>query len=293
MVLALVEFRTYFVERAVGSFLNLRNRGREAWGRTWEQQQNIRQATRKIDEQNIEAGELRVQIEAASSFKELFSALVENHNLPLSPAKFVDLYAQLPDILKKDLIDPGELLNLYWGGVWVRTTIILQGDVISAYLVDERNRVIRSLKISRALVNAAQVNGVKAEGALADAPGFGGSVYPSNKFFNIFWSLPDSERIAIISDPDILLQLPKPIMKVGFGVIPDANGYTAIGFETESSGIFSHITYPVHTAALANLRWKLALEDSDTLFKKDVDVDADGETMHHEVDASKNREKPW
>jgi hypothetical protein len=82
-------------------------------------------------------------------------------------------------------------------------------------------------------------------------------------------------------------------VRVGFGVIPDANGYTAIGFESESSGGFSHITYPVHTAALENLRGKLAWEDSDTLFKKDVDVDDDGDTIHHEGDASTNREEPW
>jgi len=295
VILALVEFRTCFIEKVVGSFLNQRNQGREAWGRTWEQQQSIRQATRKIDEQSAEAGELRVQIEAASSFGELFSVLVENHNLPLSPAKFVDLYSALPDILKKDLVDSGELLNLYWRGDWVRTTIILQSDVINTYLVDKRNRVIRSLKISRALVNAATVNGVTVEGSINDAPGFGGSIYPADKFFNIFWSLPESERNTIIPDPDILLQLPKPIVRVGFSSIPDAADYNMIGFETEKLSGYSYVTYPVCTAALQNLRWKLAWEDSDTLFQKDADANANGDadTTHTKVDSLTNREEPW
>ena len=274
-----MEFRTCFIEKSVGSFLNKRNQGREAWGRTWEQQQNIRQATRKLDEKTVEAGELRSRIEMASSFRELFSVLVENRNLPLTPSKFVALYSDLPDILKRDLIDPTDLINLYWGGEWVRSTILLTDDLINAYLVDNRSRVMRSVQIPRGLAEAAEIYGTTASGSLSESRNFGSSIYSAERFFNIFWNLPESERTMIITDPDILLQLPKPITKVGFGSIPGARVYGIIGFESDNFDGVSYTTYPVRTTVLNNIRWKLAWEESDSLFKKNSFSEESRSTM--------------
>jgi len=148
----------------------------------------------------------------------------------------------------------------------VRTTVLLKDDTISAYLINRRNRVMRSVKISQSLVTATEIYGETTPGYLSDIPEFGGSIFPAERFFNIFWSLSQTERDDIIPDPDILLKLPRPVNRVGIGVFEDAVEYGRLGFESESSTGSTITSYPALTSALNRLKWKLVWADSDSIF---------------------------
>ncbi len=145
---------------------------------------------------------------------------------------------------------------------------------------------MRSVEISQSLVTAATIYGETTPGYLADIQEFGGSIFPAERFFNIFWSLPKIERDGIIPDPDILLQIPRPITRVGIGVLADAAGYNRLGFESESSTGSIITSYPALTSALNHLKWKLVWADSDSIFTNQQSSD----TIHTQSDSMHDAE---
>ena len=262
-----------FVENVLGSYLNRRNRGREAWGRSWEEQRRTHEATKKLDEEVIEAGKLRERAELVTSFGELLSVIPENQGIPITPAKFVELYLTLPVTIRKALIESSQLVDLYWGYKWVRTSVWRKADRATLYLVDDRNQVIMSISVSGALTEAAVIHGQTSSGSLSDDPSFKGKIYSAQTFFSSFQRLLPSEREEIISDPDILLELPRPIIRVGLGSFAGSTEYSIIGFESRDNSGSSVTIYPVLTTSLSRLKWMLVWEDSDTLFTSDEAAD--------------------
>lgn len=274
VVLALVEFRTHLVEKAAGHYLNMRNQGREAWGRSWERQRSAREAARKLDEKAVESAKLRSRAELVSDFGELFAVIPEGEGVPISPAKFVELYLTLPSSLQSGLVEPSELVNLYWRGNWSRTSVWRRGEDITAYLVDARNRVIRNVTVSPALITAVEIHGRLTTGLLSDNTAFSGNIFSAQRFFDAFWKLSQLERDKIIPDPDFLLKLPRPVVRVGFASLPEAPGFTVIGFESESRSSTIVTSFPVYVSVLGRLRWLLAWADSDTIFNKQDNPDS-------------------
>ncbi len=273
VLLAVLEMSSNFVEKGLGSYLNRRNRGREAWGRSWEEQRRTHEAAKKLDEEVVEAGKLRARAELVTSFGELLSVIPENQGIPITPAKFVELYLTLPVTIRKALIEPSQLVDLYRGDNWVRTSVWKKGDRATIYFVDNRNRIMMNMTVSEALTEAAVVHGQTTSGSLNDNPSFKGNIHSADRFFSSFQRLSPSEREDIISDPDILLELPKPVIRVGLGSFAGSTEYSIIGFESSDNRVSSVTVYPVLSSSLSRLKWMLAWEDSDTLFTNDETTD--------------------
>lgn len=198
-----------------------------------------------------------------TSFDELLTILPEGEGVPVSPAKFLELYLTLPSGLRISLIDPVDLNSLYWSGDWMRTSVWRKEETMSAYLVDVHNRVMRSVTISGALLRAASVYGKTSTGALSDNLPFGGKIYSAERFFNGFRSLSNEEKSAIFGDPEMLLQLPKPVIRVGLCPLASAPGYSVIGFESSDYDGNVITSYPVPTSAVEKLIKMLTTRDSE------------------------------
>lgn len=262
----MVEERSFFVEKTAGRYLNRRNATREPWGRSWERQRRSHAAVKQMDEEATRSSRMRRQAELVGSFAELLSLIPDDEGVQISPDKFIDLYQALPAALRRRLIHQGELVDLYWTGDWQRTSVWRKDGGGLAYLVDARNRVMRHLNISRALLDAAEIYGKVTPGRLTDIPAFAGRIYPSDRFFAIVFRLSEEERTALFMDPDILLQLPRPVMQVGVASAEDPDGYATVGFESAAEGGFIVTTYPALPAPLNRVTWMLAWEDADTIF---------------------------
>ena len=255
-----IEERTHFVERTAGRYLNKQNEGREAWGRSWERQISTHQAAKQLDEKVVETGKLRIKAELVADFGELFNVIPEGEGVPISPSKLVELYRKLPEALKISLIQPDRLLDMYWGGNWARTSVWRKGDNLAAYLVDARNRVLEHLTISRSLVKASTIFGQTRNGLLSDELAYGDNIYSSDKFFSSYWELSPAEREEIFSDPDLLLSLPKPIIRVGFRSLSEIDGFGLIGFESGDYRGSVVTSFPINTASMELLE-KLFVEE--------------------------------
>ncbi|MDP8238158.1 MAG: hypothetical protein P9X24_03625 [Candidatus Hatepunaea meridiana] len=264
--------QSHFVERIAGHYLNKRNQDREAWGRSWEQQRRTQDAARKLDEEASESAKLRARTELVSSFGELFDLLPEGQGVPVSPAKFVELYLTLPITIRQELIRSTDLMKLYRGDDWLRASVWRKGDQITIYLIGGNNRMIQSVSIKQPLTKTAEEYGKTIPGMLSDNPAFNNKIYLAERFFTIFKKFPEYERNAIFTDPDIMLKLPRQVVRVGIHPLAGADEFSVIAFEAESFSGTNITTYIIPTASLARLKWKLTWDKSDTsLIPKEVD----------------------
>lgn len=277
-ILVIVEFNSCFIEKSVGQYLNQRNEGREAWGRSWDLQRNTQEAAKKLDEKAATAVKLRSAAELVSNFNELLNVIPEGEGVPVSPEKFVELFLTLPIGLRNNLIETTDLVNLYNEGNWVRTSVWQRRGNISAFLVDSRNRVLGNVTVSPALLKAASVYGQKSDGMLSDYASFSDNILPASEFFDALGNLTEIETRKVISDQEFMLRLPRPIIRVAIAEMQDADGYSMIAFESRISNAPIVTKLPVSSNSLIRLIQLLTKETDativDTLQSDSTSVDS-------------------
>ncbi len=269
-VSTVLETQFYYVEKTVGSFLNLRNKGREAYGTTWERRQQSDLAEELLEQEAGEASSIRRKAERVNSFSELMSIVPSDDGLSLSPAKFIELYLNLPAAMQSILVEQTELTNYQRGNRWQRTSIWKQGEDGAAYLIDSRNQIIKSIVISRLFLNAADSYGASTPGTLSEIPEFAGHIYPAEKFNKLFFSLTDEKRSAFFPEPGILLKLPRNIVYIGLSPSENQHDLGMIGFESETVDGNMVTRYPASASMMQQIIWKFSWENSDTLFSPDI-----------------------
>ena len=259
-ILLLIEFKTHFVESFAGSYLNWKNTNREAYGTYWERESLTREAVRQVDENTAVSNRLRRQVELVNSWTELLSIVPEGVGVPITPAKFVELYRTIPQAFRSHLMQQHELVDLHWNSGWRRCTIWQKGQSATVYLIDERNRIIRDVSINRAFISAITKYGLKTQGRLEGNPLFSESIYPAEKFFNSFFDLLPEERFDFLPDSDILLSLVKPLTRVGLRQTEEIDGYGLVGFESIGNDGYFVSQYPVPAGplglVLAKMTWQ-------------------------------------
>ena len=264
VLLALLEAKSYVLERAAGRYLNRLNEHREPWGTSWERQRKTQQAVRKIEEETAASSRLQSEAAAAAGFADLLVLLPDQGGVPLSPQKFVLLYKSLPEPLRETLITTDELSQLYLSGNWQRTSVWRRDDGMIAYLIDAQNKVVADVNLSRGLLDAAAAFGRRTPGKLAENPGFVGHIYPASRFFSALGRMPDSDRSRLFLSASVLLELPNNASLVG---IAAAGGqeFAMVGFEMDGDGGAAVIAYPAEAGLVENLVWTLSNEAPDSL----------------------------
>ncbi len=201
-----------------------------------------------------------------SDFPELIALLSQGTGVSITPEKFVQLFRTIPAPLRPLLISPRDLVELYWSDTWLRTSIWVKDGGCVAYLIDSRNRMIRDIRITRSVLDAAASYGKSTTGKISSISDFSGSIFPGSKFLKIFTNMPQSERYGLFSDPDILLAIPKPLIRVGLSPSMDEGEIGFIGFESKNDDGEFVIVFPATNTGINRLRWLLAWEESNTLF---------------------------
>ena len=273
ILVGVVETQTYFIERLGGQYQNWRNKDRDAYGTTWVRQQQSSTAAQQIGEEAAQVSRIRREAELVSSFDELLSIVPDGEGVSISPDKFIALYRDLPQSLRPDIIDPTELLNLRQESRWRRTLIRHVGSGSYALMVDDRNRVIhRNIPLTRPFLDAAKAFGHATMGELTDIPTFTGQIFTADSFFAIYFDLSEDRRETLLPDPDVILGLPQPVIRVGLAPAENDDDYGLIGFESEGMDGVSVITYPASSVVLRWIVNRLTFGDLDSLI---VDTPSD------------------
>lgn len=279
ILLTLVEWRSFFVEDAVGKYLNWRNQGREAWGRSWERQKLTSQAAKKLEDETASTTRLRREAELVSNFSELLAIIPDGSDVSISTDKFIELYRSFPQSLRLSLFNPGELADLYRGSLWVRTSIWREDSNLTAYLIDNHNRIITVVNVTAGFLEGAAAHRKILTGTLDDMPEFSGRIYEGSRFMDAFHGLSTEERSEIFIDPSLILDLPKRVTRVGWKPLEDDVGFVVVGFEFPGDDGSRVLTYAVSAEPFQHLVWKIVWAGTDTIF-----VDPFNDTLSYDPD---------
>lgn len=238
------EYATHFAEKSAGAYLNWRNADREAWGTLWIKEASKRDAARQLDAETAEATRLRRNAELVNSFAELVPVMPSGVGVPITPAKFVELYRKIPAALQNNLLPPEELAKMYWSNRIRRASAWVDSGSLVIYLIDDRNRVIRDVAIDESTLKAVDIYGKTAIGRIDNMSMFSGYSMTAEFFFQRFYSLNPVEQALLFKDADALLAIAKPITKVGIGTNDDER-FGVLGFESIGADGYYVITFPV------------------------------------------------
>jgi len=237
----------------------------------WEQESLSRRATDRLNRTMIEASRLRQEVDAAASFSSLLDLLPEAGTLSLSPGKFVSLYNALPKASRDSLISSQALLDLYHTSEWTRTSLRIEEDTAVAYLIDNGNQPLRSIRLPDRFARSAGEGGRIERGTLTETGDFTGRIYPADRFFALLFRMTEAERSRLFPDPGLLLGVPKPVDSVGLAPAVKKDAFALIGFQSASASGPQVVAFPIAQSAFENLTFLLAMQNSDTLFKEQPD----------------------
>ncbi|UCG08058.1 MAG: hypothetical protein JSV83_05270 [Desulfobacterales bacterium] len=121
------------------------------------------------------------------------------------------------------------------------------------YLLDADNRVLRQLKIAPNVLAYFERQEIAAVEALEDLPFFENRIYPADRFFDALQAFPEEVRRSMLPQPEILLNTPGQIMRVG---ISDeaVSGFIELGFEIINGSQRKVILIQGHEWAVWRLR---------------------------------------
>lgn len=256
-----LEFFTHFVEKAAGAHLNWRNAERTPWGTYWEKESLSREAAKKVYKETSEIANLQRKAELVLSFSELIRIAPENVGIPLTPAKFLELYYNFPSGLQDVLIENTDLEKLFWTSPWQRCSVWRKGNGAMIYFIDDRNRVTQDIEVSKFLIEASTHYGQEVTGRLENDDSFLHRIYISSKFFGLFFEWSPEDRARYFPEKGVLNHLEKPITQVGFKPASEEGEFAIIAFESFGSNGYFYKIYPVDQRLTAKLLHQLNLSN--------------------------------
>ena len=233
LVLVLAEFRFDWCETLVGRYLMSTNHSRPETGSIWETGRHTVSARQSLDEILLQKEHLRQNVNEVASFVQLGQGLGAGAWVNLDKDRFRQLYLSLPEDARHRLIPPARLVWLLHSGNTER--IFCEGRIggMIIYFIDAGNRVIRQIDMD--LDETAELaHSMAFNGRLEDMPGFSGSVYPADRFFDAAFKLPENMLPDLIRNTDTLFAGTGTIRRVGVWHTSE-QGYIRLGFE------FSHL----------------------------------------------------
>ncbi len=234
LLLLVSEFRFDWCETLVGRFLMSTNADRPETGSIWETGRHTRNARNSLNDIILRKINMEKNVRSAGSFIELANGLGAGEWVNLDKERFKQLYLSLPPHARQTLIEPARLVWLLNGSTTAR--IFCEGRVggIKIYFIDSGNRVIRQMDLDDGKMENFSGAG-DAPGSLDSQPGFSGTIYPADLFFEAVFKLPQDMVPDLIQDAETLLDQPGTLSRVGIWNSAEL-GYIRLGFEFSRLG---------------------------------------------------------
>ena len=226
------ELRFDWFEKIVGSYLVTTNSKRPKSGAIWEIGHKTVTARQTLDQIVNDRQFSQREIRGATTFTQMMVHMLPNKGIMLSSEDFRKIYLTLPNTVAQKIASPFEILRFFSDGSWVRTYLENTGENVKIYLLNAHNRVLRELEIQSNLIEYIKRVEMALTGSLEDLPSFENRIYPADQFFAALESLPQEDLGSLISQPEMLLNIPGHIIRVG---ISDeaVSGFIELGFEIE------------------------------------------------------------
>ena len=193
-----LEFRTNYVERAIGRYLAWHNSSREVSGQIWETVSRSEDVQQQLDDLVRTRRQQASIEEPVESIGQLIALVFAREKLMMGRDRFLEIYNSLPLYQSTLIIDPLELLDLANRlAAWQRTLIeFMEGD-LHFYLVDGLNNVLAERTLSAEYVNFLLAARESHSSGLDAIAAFQGSRYPAEVFYEAWGRLNPDQRSGI------------------------------------------------------------------------------------------------
>jgi hypothetical protein len=251
-----LEMRFDWVERTLGAYLVTTNAARPESGAIWEKGHRTRTAQRTLEKIVTDRQNSQREARNAATFNQIAANLSADRGAMLSPDRFRRLYLKLPRTVSQEIISAYDLLKIAGDGNWRRTYFEKKGQGLTAYLLDDQNRVLRQIDVSSSILQQLDRESSAAVETLEELPNFKNRIYPAVRFFEALYAFPDETRRNMILNPEALLEPTGQIVRVG---ISDeaVSGYIQLGFEFINGTRHQVLLAHGHEWAIWRLRSKL------------------------------------
>ncbi len=228
-----VEWYASPIEKALGAYMTWTRIVRPEVGQGWELNRVGEEADRRL-------GELTEQIErrnAASASLRNWSEvprLLERYTaFSISPDRFLDLYADLPEVMQRRIFSPIELLRLKTSGRWQRVYFLDENGSPYIYLVDPYNVVLAQSHLMEHFFLLWNSSSEIQEGYLEEDLAYAGRTFQPEEFFQ---SVEPVGQVSLYGmEMDWLADLSGQLVQIGIAKDSYEN-IGIIGLELERSG---------------------------------------------------------
>jgi hypothetical protein len=259
LLLAVIELRFDWMEKALGSYLSTTNLQRPETGKIWDTAHDTQQALNSLDEITVDRETVQRNARGAADLSDFISLIADNQNVMISPDDFRSLYMKLPPSIASRIISPTEMLKLLGESQWERTYIRKIGDQLSIYLINRDNRVLREIVVPDSTLVQIERRKTIFEGSLEEWGVSPERIYPADRFFSALGTLTEDMQSEILAQPEQILDAGGRLVRVGFP--PQLQTiWGDIGFELEDGSQRQVIVLPAREWALWRLRTVLEEE---------------------------------
>lgn len=253
LLLVLLEFRFDWMEKALGSYLSTTNRKRPETGLIWETAHNTQKARDSLDRITVDRQTVQRNTRGAEDLSDIVSSLADGQSVMISADHFRSLYMKLAHGIASQILSPAELLQLLGENRWDRTYFRKSGTLLTIYLIDGDNRVLREIALSEnALVQIERRRAVF-EGSLEGWGAKPEEIYPADRFFSALNSLPKDVQTEILAQPERLIEESGRPIRVGF-LSPSQTTWMDVGYELSDGSQCRVFILPAHEWAWRQLR---------------------------------------
>lgn len=234
LLLLVAEFRFDWCESLAGRFLMSTNEGRPEIGSIWETGRQTLNARQSLNEIILRKADAEKNVRSATSFTDLAKGLGTREWVNLDKDQFKQLYLSLAPETRQALIEPARLVWLLNGSTTARIFCEGRPGGIKIYFIDSGNRVIRQIDLdTRTLEDIPMSQDII--GSLDDLPGFSGTIYQADRFFEAVFKLPGNMIPDLIQEAEVLLNQAGSLDRVGIWNASEF-GYIRLGFEFSRLG---------------------------------------------------------
>lgn len=149
LILLILEFSTFFLEKMAGDVLRWTNDQRPAAGAAWEYQERSMAANVQLEQIVSEREEVRRELRSIEEFAVLPQHLEEGVNISLSKEHFLELYRLLPAVFARYLGTPADLTRYSLLNDWNRVSFIFMAGEIDLFFLNRSNTVFQRINLDQ------------------------------------------------------------------------------------------------------------------------------------------------
>lgn len=214
--ITVLEWRTDFVEKALGHYLVWQNAGREKVGRRWQVEKKQVLAGTRLEKLSQELRSREKQLAAISSFDQLLDLVAQEKQVVLPDHHFVRLYETLPWYLKTLLLPPDSLVALQLVGGLENVLFNQAREQVEVLVLAGESRVSHYSLLSDAQVEILRNHGQLVPMNIAADPRYQGRLFA----FPAFWKMLSSAQEGQVQEQFLealpaLLEHARPTTKIG------------------------------------------------------------------------------